>query len=143
MNEDGLPIRQGSYSRQDDQIGDTEGLRIYDAWFQHRSAHEIPKSRTTTSSLRNSVEQENSDPIKPYHRTSASWVEKKSGSSHDLNAHFDDKVFRDPYPSRKKAAGRRSGQAIDLPQTNFYKITPTEQVHKRAGAAACLHQIRV
>ena len=25
--------------------GDSEGLRIYDAWYQHRNAENIPKSR--------------------------------------------------------------------------------------------------
>ena len=64
------------------------------------------------------------NPIKPHHRTSAAWVEKKSKSTHDLNAHFDEKIFRESYPNR----GRGNGRAIDLPQSNFYKITPTLQV---------------
>lgn len=57
-------------------------------------------------------------------RTSAAWVEKHKKSNHDLNAHFDDNIYRDPYPSSRKKSS--SGRAIDLPQTNFYKMTPTE-----------------
>lgn len=125
LNEDGLPIRSGSYGNDgEEQQGDTEGLRIYDAWFQHRNAKHIPKSRTAPQNS-----PDDSDPIKPYHRTSASWVEKRTRSSHNLNAHFDDKVFREKYPKRRrKKKKHNSGSAIDMPQTNFFKITPTEKV---------------
>ena len=132
MNEDSIRIQSGTYDGEDTQ-GDTEGMRIYDAWFQHRKSEHIPKSRMA---IPQSNEDGATDPIRPHHRISASWVERKRKSKHDLNAHFDDKVFRDSYPSRSSSSGsssnrRRgnsnSGQAIDLPQTNFYKITPTTQ----------------
>ena len=71
-------------------------------------------------------------------RTSASWVEKKRKSGHDLNAHFDQKIYRNAYPNRRNSGSsgstnRRSGggSAIDIaaqPHTNFFKITPTEEV---------------
>ena len=128
LNEDSIRIQSGSYDGDDTQ-GDTEGMRIYDAWFQHRNSENIPKSRMAVP------QSSDDEAIRPHHRISASWVERKRKSSHDLNAHFDDKVFRDSYPSRSSGSGsssnrRRtnSGQAIDLPQTNFYKITPTQQV---------------
>ena len=58
-------------------------------------------------------------------RTSAAWVERRSKSKHNLNAHFDKKVVRDRYPNSRKS---HSGKAIDMPQTNYYKMTPTEEV---------------
>ena len=45
LNEDGLPIRSGRYNGDEGDQGDSEGLRIYDAWYQHRNAEHIPKSR--------------------------------------------------------------------------------------------------
>jgi len=119
LNEDGLPIRSGRYNGDEGDQGDSEGLRIYDAWYQHRNAENIPKSRMAVPLDPSS----DPNPIKPHHRTSAAWVEKKSKSTHDLNAHFDEKIFRESYPNR----GRGNGRAIDLPQSNFYKITPTLQ----------------
>ena len=124
LNEDGVPLRPGSY--RDEEAGDTEGLRIYENWFQHKKSQHVPKSRMAVNI--NQVQEDDSSPIKPYHRTSASWVEKKSGADHDLNAHFDSKIFRNAYPSRGRSS-QGSGNAIDLPQSNFYKITPTEVVN--------------
>ena len=44
LAEDGTPIVVGnSYTGNDAQ--NTEGLRIYDAWFQHRNNHEIPQKQ--------------------------------------------------------------------------------------------------
>lgn len=115
-SEDGVPIVDGSYG----QAGtgtNTEGLRVYDAWFQHSNQNEIPQSRTAPRS------RGLDSAIKPYHRTSASWVERGRKSNHNLNAHFDDNVYRDPYPTSSR---RGSGRAIDLPNSNRAKMTPTE-----------------
>lgn len=51
-------------------------------------------------------------------------LKEEKKSNHNLNAHFDDKVVRERYPSNRNT---NSGQAIDMPQTNFYKMTPTEE----------------
>merc|ERR1719362_607346 len=133
LNEDGMPIRSGTYDGEDNQ-GDTEGLRIYDAWFQHKNSANIPQSRTAVPLDTSNID---TNSIRPHHRISALWVENQTKSSHDLNAHFGDKIFRESYPSRSSSSNnnrRRGGNSgvahfeqLDLPQTNFLKITPTQQ----------------
>jgi len=138
LYEDDVPIRQGRYkdqSQEQTSQGDSEGMRVYDAWFQHKNARHIPKSRVGGANRRKASDYGNA--IKPYHRTSASWVSKKRKSGHDLNAHFDQKIYRNAYPNRRNSGSsgstnRRSGggSAIDIaaqPHTNFFKITPTEE----------------
>ena len=66
LYEDGVPIRQGSYQEKDQ--GDSEGMRVYDAWFQHRNAKNIPKSRVGAASRKKISDYQN--PIKPHHRYS-------------------------------------------------------------------------
>ena len=44
-----------------------------------------------------------------------------------MNAHFDKKVYRNAYPNRRNRGGSGGGSAIDMPQTNFFKYTPTEE----------------
>ena len=66
LYEDDVPIRQGRYQDQQSDQGDSEGMRVYDAWFQHRNAKHIPKSRIGAANRRKISDYEN--PIKPYHR---------------------------------------------------------------------------
>ena len=55
-------------------------------------------------------------------RTSASWVERRRKSNHNLNPQFDDQsVYRDAYP--RGSRGRQSGSAVDLPSKNRAKET--------------------
>ena len=63
--EDSLPIRPGSY-KDNKQGGDTEGLRIYENWFQHKTSYEIPKGRR--GSRRRKTKNKVEDAIKPHHR---------------------------------------------------------------------------
>lgn len=65
MIEDSLPIRPGSY-KDNKQGGDTEGLRIYENWFQHKTSYEIPKGRR--GSRRRKTKNKVEDAIKPHHR---------------------------------------------------------------------------
>ena len=63
-----MPIRPGSYK--ENQGGDTEGLRIYENWFQHKTSHEIPQGRRgprrRKAKNKNKIRAE--DSIKPHHR---------------------------------------------------------------------------
>lgn len=72
MYEDGVPIGQGRYKTGEaGGVGvNTEGLRIYDAWFQHKNAGEIPKSRNgpLRRRNRNGGGRDSGNAIKPYHR---------------------------------------------------------------------------
>ena len=67
LNEDGMPLREGSYTGKD---SDSEGLRIYDAWYQHKNSNEIPRSRNAHQRRRKKPDQDSDyeNPIKPYHR---------------------------------------------------------------------------
>ena len=67
LYEDDVPIRQGRYKDQsEEQQGDSEGMRVYDAWFQHKNARHIPKSRVGGANRRKASDYGNA--IKPYHR---------------------------------------------------------------------------
>jgi hypothetical protein len=54
-----VPIVQASYHGNEQH--NTEGLRVYDAWFQHKNDNEIPRRRR---------QQQKADrrPIRPHHR---------------------------------------------------------------------------
>ncbi len=120
LNEDGVPIVGAAYGQANANNQDTEGLRVYDAFFQEDNSR-IPMSRHEFDS------NDESAPILPHHRQSASWVERSSRaadtsvtSRHNLNAHFDDRVYRESYPS---PSSRSSAAAIDLPLRNRAKYT--------------------
>ena len=69
LYEDDVPIRQGRYkdqSQEQNTQGDSEGMRVYDAWFQHKNARHIPKSRVGGANRRKASDYGNA--IKPYHR---------------------------------------------------------------------------
>ena len=61
------------------------------------------------------------------YRKSASWVDDEDfeGPGHNLNTHFDNKIYRDSYP---KASGRKSESAIDLPNKNRAKYTADKKL---------------
>ena len=61
LAEDGVPIVGASYTG--NEHANTEGLRIYDAFFQHKSSHEIPKTRDDAAYNSRHI-----NPILPHHR---------------------------------------------------------------------------
>ena len=74
-------------------------------------------------------------------RKSASWVERRRKSSHNLNPQFDDQsVYRDAYP--RGSRGRQSGSAVDLPSKNRAKETDPVSFIFLAVIALCCCNIR-
>jgi len=127
---EGVPIlASGSYSSPEG-TGNrtTEGLRIYDAWFQN--SNHIPHAHRRKSKARR-----HNKAIRPHHRKSASWVERRRKSSHNLNPQFDDQsVYRDAYP--RGSRGRQSGSAVDLPSKNRAKETDPDLLIEQSLDAA-------
>ena len=102
LSQDGVALPAEGSHREDGRRP-AEGLRVYDAWFKDSMG--IPKNRRR-GGTGNVEGQGSGSPIRPHHRQSASWVEHRRKSKHDLNTHFDqNNIYMDPYPSGDLARG--------------------------------------
>jgi len=131
--EDGVPIE---FDRGKNESRATEGLRIYDSWYQKSNSIPISRNGRNMNGGSNANEA-----IRPHHRKSASWVEEKrkrrKRKKHNLNAHFDDNsIYRKGRRGRKRTGGssnrsqeRQSSREIDAvkyARRSRVSITATE-----------------
>jgi len=89
LSEDGIPILEKRPNGRRGRKKGGVGLRVYDAWFQHKRENEIPNDPRVVWSHPTDA------PIRAHHRKSAAWVNGRDEEDYSNFAGFGETVYSD------------------------------------------------